>query len=620
MDNTDAHPVSVQASFSLPFPLYIKGSYEVRLGDVSVNVVIEHIRQETIDPRLGIAEGSFDLETDRTGLAGYARLLITADWASFERLCAKTGNVGPRDFAQFVANKVIDSHRHATRTPWIRRVKQDELFQLDYCITLSNNLVQKETDILSLPSGITLPRSITEGNKEFVQRLVSDTPVAMWDTLWLDSEDAMARGDFRSAVISGHSAIETLANATVLAWARGKDLSVQQAALELGRNNDEKRSLRNSLSVDELVEFLNDTRKVEIALLDVCGADQSWGFDYYSRFERLAADRNKALHAGLVVEERYARDHIEVVRAIRQQLIAATNIERIRNLHSTVSVVNTLTELLERELNPELSRLVRQIEEKGTAITLWSMRRYPMSFNRADNKAALVWNESRLDIYLRRTKAKIDEDAEKELTRMLLKHSLFQEGWPYAVVIERDTSGGLTLIPFNWEAFRIIAGCVTDAILGSTEIDRRLREAGFNTQKEIEIGSTNLQAQVTAPGFKVPEWRDIDYYRLPICVSLMELLGIERDWHLPPTLETKASGITQKLQGLIRRCRILRWEPSRTAATLMLAILSELGLSDNIGVWEEPNRNIRTRFTDEELGVLKDLEQAQSECQEKTGK
>ena len=367
------------------------------------------------------------------------------------------------------------------------------------------------------------------------------------------------------------------------------------------------------MSIDELVAFLNDTRKVEIALQDVCGADQSWGFDLCARFEYLAADRNKALHAGAVVKERYARDHMVAVRAIRQYLLRNKNIERIRNNQEPVSAIKTLSELLGKDPNAELSRLLGLIETSGTSITLWSMRHHPLGVHKKDSEAALVFNENRLDIYLRSNKAKIDEDAEKELIRMIVKHDLMQAGWPCAAVNERNESGKLDLLPLNWEAYRMIAGFVTDTILGLVEVDRRLREAGFNVRKEVEIGIKELTNHISLPDFKAPERGELEFYRLAICMTVLQLSGIEGEWHLTPTLDSRVNSITHKVQGLTRRCRELRWEPSRTAATLMLVMLSELGLFDTVGVSEGPKREIRTKFTDLELRILKDLEHEQTE-------
>ncbi len=607
MADYDTQPVSIQISCNLPFPLYIDGSYEVRLGDTSVNVVIDHVRQETFDQRLGIDSGEFDLKIDRIGVAGYATLQIVADWASFETLLVTTRSANPRDIALLVANKVIESYRHATRTPWIRRLKPEELFQVNYLEEDSEGHPVGQIDKVLPGCGVTLPRRIQRGNKDFIRRLASNVPVEVWNSLWLDSEDALASGDVRSAIISGHSAIETLANATVLAWARDQGLSVDQAACRWGRNNSEKGSLRANLSIDELVSFLNDTRKVEIALLDVCEADQSWGFDICSRFERLAADRNRTLHAGVNVKESYALDHVTAIRAIRQHFLMEENVKRIQSLSRPASAAKTLTERLGREVNPELSRLLHHLEATGTVITVWSMRRYPISLHKNESTVALVWDENRLDVYLRSKQAKVDDDAEKELTRMLIKHSLFQEGWPCAAVKERDDSGQLALF-LNWEGYKIIARAVTEAVLGLIEINGVLKELGFNVQEELEARNSCLKKQVASAEFIVPKLGDVNYNLILVQVSLLNLSGIDRDWCLPSDLEMKAEAITQELQRLIERCRDLHWEHSRVAATLLLALLSQLGMLNTIGVSDGPRREIRTRLTNEELKILKDSE------------
>ena len=195
MADTNVQPVSIQISCSLPFPLYIDGSYEVCLEDTSVNVVIDHVKQEKFDQRLGIDSGEFDLKIDRTGVVGYATLQIVADWASFETLMVKTRSSSPREIALLVANKVIESYRHATSTPWIRRLRPEELFQVNYLEKYPKGSSVGQLDKVFPGNGITLPRIIQGGNEDFIQRLASNVPVEVWDSLWLDSEDALASGD-----------------------------------------------------------------------------------------------------------------------------------------------------------------------------------------------------------------------------------------------------------------------------------------------------------------------------------------------------------------------------------------------------------------------------------------
>ena len=110
-------------------------------------------------------------------------------------------------------------------------------------------------------------------------------PLPLWDNLWLDCEDAFQRGDYASVVIWGHSAIETLSLATILSWLHEQSFDVDRAAELVARNRSHIGQLKQCLSLEEIVEVLNDTHKVEIALLRVMNADPSWGFDFCSRFE-----------------------------------------------------------------------------------------------------------------------------------------------------------------------------------------------------------------------------------------------------------------------------------------------------------------------------------------------
>ena len=119
----DGTPVSIEITFDLPFALYSEGEFEVHLQHGIVNIRSQRVRQERFDPRIGIERGDFDVEGDRYGLVSYSKLTMQMEWPT-------CGNIGRevrgstnvqvlQRVASYVANRVVESYRVATKTPWV---------------------------------------------------------------------------------------------------------------------------------------------------------------------------------------------------------------------------------------------------------------------------------------------------------------------------------------------------------------------------------------------------------------------------------------------------------------------------------------------------------------------
>jgi len=222
----DIEPKAIEISCSLLYALFFEGEFHVKLPAGTVEVSLSRVRQEHFDRRLGIESGDFDARWDRYGFVSYSKVNIKLDWVTFERIRSITGGSTEdqvlRRVAQTVVNHVIDAYRGATNEPWARRLTESDIFELKGEITHANGVIEGMTTMIAPGYGITLP---VEGLgdkalEEFSRRLDSPEPLAIWDDLWLKSEDAIHRGDYASAVIWGHSALETLSHATILSWLR----------------------------------------------------------------------------------------------------------------------------------------------------------------------------------------------------------------------------------------------------------------------------------------------------------------------------------------------------------------------------------------------------------------
>jgi len=608
VESGDIKPIRVEIKCTIPFAIYAEGEYQVNLSAGTISVSIRRVRQDPIDRRIGIESGDFDITEDRSGLVSYSEFILSLDYLTFEELQRQVGgNTNSeilRGIARTVINHILDAYRQATKTPWIRKLADSDLYMLEGQATYAEGEAEIITS-LGPPRSITLPvKGLSEEtHQRFLENLDSQEAPPVWDTLWLDSEDALSRGDYRSIIISGHSALETLSHATVLAWLREQRLQIDEAIAKLARNKSERGRLGYALSLEELTELLNDTRKVEIALFDVLSADPSWGFDLYVRFERLAAARNSVLHSGADVSAKDARGHLDLVRAVGQLLTSQPNLARIQS-SKMQPASSVLAVHLGHSPNSKLVELLSELEADGLEVTLWSMQRFPEARYRKETRVAIIRKGSRIRIYLPKKNFLNATDCELQLMRVLLKRKMAEEeGWPIADVLDQSAEGNLSLGAINWEGYRVVAEAITDAILG-VEIERRLREMGMDTESKTKRQIAKLERYIGRTDFEDPQWGEIDYFLLPIKALAARLTHPGESANLISLLHSQAPEQAEMLIRIFEAVSKSGWGTPEEAATAMLAVKSGLGIFDTIGVREDPKRVLRTRLNTDELRRL----------------
>ena len=179
-ESTTAKPISIQITCNLPFALYSAGQFEVRSRHGTVTVLLQRVRQERLDPRLGIEKGDLDVQGDRSGLVNYSNLTIRMEWPTFDSIAREVRGITNVEVIQgvagYVANRVIESYRVATRTPWVRTVASKELFNLAAQITCSDGVVEAIQIGSSGLGAITLPVTglSDEAQQAFEQHLRSE--------------------------------------------------------------------------------------------------------------------------------------------------------------------------------------------------------------------------------------------------------------------------------------------------------------------------------------------------------------------------------------------------------------------------------------------------------------
>jgi hypothetical protein len=198
----------------------------------------------------------------------------------------------------------------------------------------------------------------------------------------------------------------------------------------------------------------------------------------------------------------------------------------------------------------------------------------------------------------------VSADAELELTRLLLKQVVIGEGWPFADVLQRGPEGELTLGPINWEGYAQIAAVITDAVLG-WEIDRRLEEEGFNTRPRLKRSTDVIATHIKDSAFREPKWGEFDYFLLPIKVVAISLNSPDTANKLIALLRHKCPALADTIKDIADSIERSDWKNPQAAATAMLLLKSKLVILDTIGIREAPERRLRTRFNDREIGRLR---------------
>jgi len=595
--------MAVDIVCSLPFPLYAEGEYQVAFNFGTVTVNSRRIRQAHIDPRIGIAAGNFELTADRRGMASNTELTIAMGWAMFDRLCDQFDRSNKTSMLQGVAgvvvNRFIESYRHASRIEWVKKIDPRELFTLDVQTIYANGMVEGEHIQAFGQGGITLPIVGLGDEKQsaFQRSLESGANPPIWEEFQLDAQDAFNRRDLRSAVIWGHSAVEVLALEIVLASVRNSDMSVTQAASLLGKSGDWRRTLNRCLSLEEVVQAVDDIRKVEFVLFEASEIDESRVYELCTRYERLAADRNNVLHSGGRLSLGAARSHIDTVEEILRGLSSKSNLEAIQTSIPR-SAIKVLEDLIDRPPLPQLTSLIKEAEEAGMETTIWSMPSYPIKrIGHSDGVAVHLIGQTDLRIYVPPRRRLANADWELELTRLFTRIAVEREGWPITVVA--DSTPGHQ----NLEAYGLVAEIISDTVLGWV-VDRRLQEAGIDVNERADKIARGIERYLKAAEFVEPSWGEMNYYQIPLQVVMTQYPNPANAERLIRLLERKAPRIAKIAQEMMGRVERIGWQSSASCATLMLLLKGNLMILDTLGVKEHPDGAIRTRLREDELILL----------------
>jgi hypothetical protein len=275
-----------EVSAALPFPLRVGHKpYSVKAGKTRCLLTIERQQHKHPDERLGIEQGDFDLEHDRSGLASYS--LVRA------RLRSSVPIAEPVVDFLLALNLLIEHVRDLFGIFWIRRVEESDLAQLR---VRTSGGTQASVLTAGRAGGITLPVAglRDEAEQALRARLEGETRPPTWRMLQLDAHEARATGRYSEAVLLGWTALEAACRQNLPMLAATNGLTPTQLKERL-RPRDSKRG--PFLSGEEVVEWASSLNCIE-ATAELAPV-QAYHPDSLSASVRRAYDiRNRVVHQG----------------------------------------------------------------------------------------------------------------------------------------------------------------------------------------------------------------------------------------------------------------------------------------------------------------------------------
>jgi hypothetical protein len=312
-------------TFDLPFMMPLEpGSYELIIKGERVGVEHEFVRQEHLDPRLGIAGGQFGLQRDQLGLVRYSKVGFQLEEAQVARLARalfgglehlpelSPDNIRVR-VAAAVCNHFVDVFRATLDEPDVHRVGDGDLMLFRY------QLGHRRTTLRAYGG---TPRLEVIGLQPAAHERLLDAfsngrePPA-WDLAALDASRAIRDGRVGDGIVGACTALESALDVDFARVWRRTRTPTAAAIVDIGLRPDNR--LR---TIDDVLAEAGVRRKFErYAVRENLSQDQQ---DTMSNAIDL---RNLVIHVGAQLEpERYsltARRAIEFIRGDLKRVVEA---------------------------------------------------------------------------------------------------------------------------------------------------------------------------------------------------------------------------------------------------------------------------------------------------------
>jgi hypothetical protein len=567
----------VTVNFDLPFPVHISEEpLDIDVRGITCTIQFEKVTRETIDPRLRLDGGEFDLTEDRFGWVRYSKVNVSIPLSQLPTVPPGIKqDEWPVEIAISAVNNFLAYYRDLLNAAWIRRMNPTEVWASDVTYfeegvakrTVSHKrLHQIKPPIIGIDAA--LERSLRD-------RIRESRRVLPWKLLLLDAEDALSRGDTRLAVIMGQTAIEGAASELVNRKLREKRPPLAEVRKIL--------CVKKALSYESAVEKAAIDRKLSSGLKLATGSDIKADTMLWYEWDVANATRVSCIHHGHSPSLKQAKKVMNTYwRIYREHLEGPLMSETTSKVDWVGDCMDTLTQGLGQAPSRRLQDLVQAtLPALQKRIVPYHIDLLPVAMDRSVN----MMSENRGDflaIWL-----DPDQDFEKNeihIARALIHFQMTAERYPYTKV-----SDSLPLETYR-TAWEMVAQTLTQMVLRLHE-NGRLKEAGFAIDKLIEESFEATKQHFVAPDYEAPQPNEVRARSLPLEVMALHFeLDENKQKQLLELVSKYASDCLPYLGCLLRAVNQTGYETREKCVELMVKCRDCLRLLDSCLVVDPKER------------------------------
>ena len=334
----DAKGLTVKVSFSLPFCLYIEDdNYEVQMSSYVATVSTKRIKQDHIDPRLGIEEATTELKHDRHGRLRYTNVEITLPGQAVieretrrrirEREIQPDGPVirisvdtseliseysqAALEEGMAVANYFIAIYREVAHAFYIKSFSRDDIFRATINWVSESGFLGG-AEHASFGKGMTLEPVglLPETDQQFRQRLKVYSLPSLYTELAMNARDYLDLGNYRMAVIEVRTCVEVIIDQLLHDYfiQQGTSVEIVKRILDVRRKDVQ--------TIEDALENASINNKLTKGLKHILRKSLDEDVELWGKWLKAKSNREKAVHRAVDISEADAKDAIDTLSQI----------------------------------------------------------------------------------------------------------------------------------------------------------------------------------------------------------------------------------------------------------------------------------------------------------------
>jgi hypothetical protein len=558
---------SVTVDFDLPFPVHIsKRPFKIYVGDIKCTLRFEKVTRETIDPRLRLGGGKFDLTEDRFGWVRYSKVNVSIPLSQLPPVPPGIKqDEWPAEIAISAVNNFLAHYRDLRNASWIRRMNPTEVWASDVVYfeggVAKRAVSHRRLHQLKPPIGIN-----AELERSLRKRIRESRRVLPWKLLLLDAEDALSRGDARLAVMLGQTAIE----GAVSELLTHKLLEKRPPLAEVR----DKLDVKKALSYESAIEKAGIDRKLSSGLKLVTGADIEADTTLWYEWDVANATRVACIHHGHSPSLNRARKVLNTYwRIYREHLEAPLMNQAILPVDWVGDCIIALTQALGQPPSERLCDLIQAtLTTLQKRIVLYHIDLLPVAMDR-DKKMMSESLADSIAIWLDPDEA--FEKNEIHVARALIHFKMTEEKYPYVKV-----SDSLPLEEYRtgWE---LISQILAQMVLRLLE-NERLKKAGFSIDMLINESFEDIKKHFIVPDYVAPQPNEVRARGFPLEVMALYFeLDEDRQKQLIELVSKHAPDCLPYLNCLLKAVKKIGYETREQCVQLMVKCRDCLKMFDS---------------------------------------